>query len=73
MGGRSSDPHIKIGVDRFRLDGERLSLADLGGFLTAATVGSAVGGAVFVALLKYSHVVRSGPAADRVDIEQRHR
>lgn len=32
-------------------------------FLTLSTAGNAVGGTVFVALLKYGHVVRSGPAA----------
>ncbi len=31
-------------------------------FLVWATVGNAVGGSVFVALLKYAHVVRSEPA-----------
>lgn len=36
-------------------------------FLVASTVGNAIGGSVFVALLKYSHVVRSGPSATRVD------
>jgi formate/nitrite transporter FocA (FNT family) len=30
-------------------------------FLVASTVGNAIGGSVFVSLLKYSHVVRDGP------------
>jgi len=34
-----------------------------GRFLVLSTVGNAVGGTVFVALLKYGHVVRSGPTA----------
>jgi len=33
-------------------------------FLALSTVGNAVGGTVFVALLKYGHVVRSGPTAE---------
>lgn len=37
-----------------------ISLADYVGFLALATVGNAVGGTVFVALLKYGHVVRGG-------------
>ena len=32
-------------------------------FLTLSTVGNLLGGTVFVALLKYGHVVRSGPTA----------
>jgi formate/nitrite transporter FocA (FNT family) len=35
-----------------------ISLAQYGAFLALATVGNAVGGSVFVALLKYGHVVR---------------
>jgi len=34
-----------------------------GRFLVLSTVGNAVGGTVFVSLLKYGHVVRSGPTA----------
>ena len=37
---------------------DAISLADYAGFLVLATVGNAFGGAVFVALLKYGHVVR---------------
>ncbi len=33
-------------------------------FLVISTVGNAVGGTVFVALLKYGHAVRSGPTAE---------
>jgi formate/nitrite transporter FocA (FNT family) len=35
-----------------------ISLTDYLSFLALATVGNAVGGGVFVAALKYSHVVR---------------
>lgn len=35
-----------------------ITLADYVGFLVLATIGNAFGGAVFVALLKYGHVVR---------------
>ena len=34
-------------------------------FLVASTIGNAIGGAVFVSLLKYSHVVRSGPGPEK--------
>jgi formate/nitrite transporter FocA (FNT family) len=37
-----------------------ISLAQYVGFLALATVGNAIGGSVFVALLKYGHVVRGG-------------
>lgn len=38
----------------------RITLVDYGRFLVGATVGNAIGGTVFVALLKYGHVVRAG-------------
>ncbi|MFC6941889.1 formate/nitrite transporter family protein [Salinirubellus sp. GCM10025818] len=41
-----------------------LTYVDFLRFLGAATVGNALGGSVFVSLLKYSHVVRSGPRPD---------
>lgn len=37
-----------------------ITLANYLGFLALATVGNAIGGTVFVALLKYGHVVRGG-------------
>lgn len=37
-----------------------ITLAQYAGFLALATVGNAIGGSVFVALLKYSHVIRGG-------------
>lgn len=42
------------------LSGSRLTVADYGGFLLWSTLGNVIGGVVFVALLKYSHVVRGG-------------
>lgn len=38
-----------------------LGILDYAHFLVLATAGNAVGGSVFVALLKYGHVVRGGP------------
>jgi formate/nitrite transporter FocA (FNT family) len=43
-----------------------VTLADFGRFLACATLGNAIGGSVFVALLNYGHVVRGGPTADEV-------
>ncbi len=43
---------------------ETVTFVDFGRFLAAATVGNAIGGSVFVSLLKYSHVVQSGPSPD---------
>jgi len=40
-----------------------LSPSALGRFLLLSTVGNLVGGTVFVSLLKYGHVVRSGPTS----------
>ena len=42
-----------------------VTLADFARFLAASTVGNAIGGSVFVSLLKYGHVVRGGPDPDR--------
>lgn len=42
------------------LSGARLTLADYANFLFWSTLGNIIGGVVFVALLKYSHVVRGG-------------
>lgn len=44
--------------------GAPISIADLVRFLVAATAGNAVGGSIFVALLKYGHVVRGGPTVE---------
>ncbi|WP_232820482.1 formate/nitrite transporter family protein [Halorussus litoreus] len=41
-----------------------ITLADYAGFLALATVGNAIGGSVFVALLKYGHVVRGEESGD---------
>lgn len=40
-----------------------ISLVDYGRFLSGATVGNIIGGTIFVALLKYGHVVRGGDGA----------
>ena len=39
---------------------EGISVLDYGKFLVLATIGNAIGGTFFVALLKYGHVVRGG-------------
>jgi formate/nitrite transporter FocA (FNT family) len=46
-----------------------ISLLDFGRFLLLATVGNAIGGTVFIALLRYSHVMRSGRESDPTDTE----
>ena len=43
-----------------------VTLVDFGRFLAVTTLGNAVGGSVFVALLKYGHVVRDGPSVEEV-------
>jgi formate/nitrite transporter FocA (FNT family) len=48
------------------LVGETVTFVDFGRFLVFTTLGNAVGGSVFVALLKYGHVVRGGPPAEDV-------
>ncbi len=45
-----------------------LGMKDYGHFMLWATAGNIIGGAVFVALLKYSHVIRGG--GDPVDFEE---
>jgi formate/nitrite transporter FocA (FNT family) len=45
-----------------------ITLAEFGRFLLIATVGNAIGGTVFIALLRYSHVVRNNnDSADTAD------
>ncbi|MBX0323301.1 formate/nitrite transporter family protein [Halomicroarcula sp. F13] len=43
-----------------------IGVADYAEFLAFSTVGNIIGGVVFVALLKYGHVVRSGPSHTEV-------
>ncbi|GGN89062.1 MULTISPECIES: formate/nitrite transporter family protein [Haloarcula] len=43
-----------------------MTVLDYGRFLVFSTVGNTIGGVVFVALLKYGHVVRSGPSHTEV-------
>lgn len=40
--------------------GQGISVADFGHFLLWTTLGNSIGGVVFVAAIKYSHVIRSG-------------
>ncbi len=47
---------------------DAVTVADFGGFLLWATLGNAVGGTVFVALLKYGHGVRGGTTPDEVEV-----
>lgn len=42
-----------------------LTSVDFLRFLATATIGNAIGGVVFVSLLKYGHVVRGGPPSER--------
>ncbi|WP_254546085.1 formate/nitrite transporter family protein [Halomarina pelagica] len=49
--------------------GTKLTLLDYGYFLLLSTVGNAIGGTVFVALLKYGHVVRSGPQVETTAVD----
>ncbi len=43
-----------------------VTLVDFGRFLAFTTLGNAIGGTVFVAFLKYGHVVRGGPSTEDV-------
>lgn len=49
--------------------GQGVSLFDFGHFLLWATLGNSIGGAVFVALIKYSHVMRSEDIIRPIDLE----
>jgi formate/nitrite transporter FocA (FNT family) len=57
-------PHCIAGTVEvgFGLFAGALGVGDVGYFLVFSTLGNVVGGTVFVALLKYGHVVRSGPS-----------
>lgn len=44
-----------------------ISLLDYGRFLLLATVGNAVGGTVFIALLRYGHIIRSNAISKYTD------
>jgi len=46
-----------------------VTVVDFARFLAAATVGNAIGGSIFVSLLKYGHVVESGPPPERIDVD----
>ena len=47
-----------------------VSMGDFVHFLVWTTLGNALGGVFFVALLKYSHVIRGGDEPEDVDIEE---
>ena len=49
--------------------GQGATLADFGTFLLWSTVGNAIGGTVFVALLKYGHGIKGGPEPEAYDDE----
>ena len=49
--------------------GQGITLGDYGRFLLWATIGNSVGGVVFVAGLKYGHVIRSTPDPEQVELE----
>lgn len=50
--------------------GQEITLADFGHFLLWATIGNSIGGVVFVALIKYGHVVRSDKTKENVLLEE---
>ncbi|MEZ4869154.1 MAG: formate/nitrite transporter family protein [Caldilineaceae bacterium] len=47
-----------------------ITLANFGHFLLWTTVGNSVGGVVFVAVIKYGHVVRSDKAKEEISLEE---
>jgi formate/nitrite transporter FocA (FNT family) len=49
--------------------GQGITLADFGHFLLWATLGNAIGGVFFVALIKYSHVLYSSTQQQEISIE----
>lgn len=50
--------------------GQGVSLGDYGHFLLWATLGNMIGGAIFVALVKYSHAVRSREEDERESVRE---
>lgn len=60
--GLSHLPHCIAGTSEVLaglFSGQSIGLSDYGHFLLWSTVGNAVGGVIFVAVIKYSHVIRS--------------
>ncbi len=53
--------------------GQGITLADFGHFLLWATLGNAVGGVFFVALIKYSHVLYSATEQEDVSLDKNQR
>ena len=58
---------IEVLVGYFSNQG--ITLVDFGHFLLWTTLGNSLGGVVFVAVIKYSHVIRSNPPSKDVKIE----
>lgn len=52
------------------LAGAPISLVEWGRFLTITTVGNAVGGVVFVSIIKYSHIKRGRTEPSHINLEQ---
>lgn len=50
--------------------GQGITLADFGHFLLWATLGNSIGGVVFVAIIKYGHVVRSAEEREAVTVKE---
>lgn len=48
---------------------QSIALSDYGHFLLWTTLGNAIGGVVFVALIKYSHVFYASPEHDEISLE----
>lgn len=46
-----------------------IGVADYAHFLGWTTAGNALGGVIFVAIMKYGHAIRGGPEPDDVDLE----
>ncbi|MCB0112053.1 MAG: hypothetical protein KDE53_39290, partial [Caldilineaceae bacterium] len=47
-----------------------ITLADFGHFLLWTTIGNSIGGVVFVALIKYGHVVRSDNKKEDISLSE---
>lgn len=50
--------------------GQGVTVADFGHFLLWATIGNSIGSVVFVAVIKYGHVVRSDPNKESISIAE---
>lgn len=50
--------------------GQGITLGDYGHFILWTTLGNAIGGFVFVALIKYGHASRSAPDLDKINLDE---